>query len=223
MNAALALAVDDLLPVLTRDVIEAIADRPHESEGRRQARARGAMRLIEAFEPEDGVEIMLAGQTVLFQNLILDAIHDSRRATSVDGARRDRQQALAMVKVQLSFLKEMSRRRADRPVAAEMPARVISSPRAAAEAPSVVSPPVPSSPPRPSQPVGQTRIEPPQRDVVPVSVREEAVKSAAPPMPAGQSPPMQVRESAQPPEQAIAPRTAPAMAGTGGRSLDVGR
>jgi hypothetical protein len=144
-------SVDDLLPLLARDVIEAIADRPHESEARRQDRAQCAMRLIEAFEPEDGVEIMLAGQTVLMQNLLLDAVHDARRAATMDNAHRHRQQAMSMCRIQLSCLKEISSRRADCPRPMEEAPALTASPRRPAEAPSVIAPrqPDPQTEPTP--------------------------------------------------------------------------
>ena len=112
-------AIGTLLPLLSRDVIDAIANRPGETEARRQDRAQGALCLIEAFEPRDGVEVMLAGQAVMFQSLIMDTIHDSHHAVTGQETFRHRQAAVAMSRVQLSWFKELRLHDARRYPAAE--------------------------------------------------------------------------------------------------------
>jgi hypothetical protein len=212
MFPAQALSVDDLLPLLTRDVIEAIADRPRESEARRQARAQGAMRLIEALEPEDGVEIMLAGQTVLMQNLLLDSVHDAHRATTVDDGLRHRQQAMAMGRMQLAFLKEISRHRADRPrPVEEVPAQSVAAPPPRAAAPA-------AAPPRPEAPAAA----PPRSEVpaaVPPRPQTEPALVAQPVPPPADTPkpavaPVQVRPAPPMPPPSGAARPGPVMTGT---------
>ena len=175
MTPAPSPSVDELLPILTRDVIEAIADRPNESEARRQARAQGAMRLIEAFEPEDGVEIMLAGQTVLMQNLLLDAVHDVHRATTTDYAFRHRQQAMSMGRLQLSWLKEISRRHADRARPIEdVSVQTRSPPFPTAEASADVPPPPRTEPAQAARPAPAA-----QRAPVPAPAAQPAPSPAA--------------------------------------------
>jgi hypothetical protein len=100
-----------LLPVLTRDILAVIASRPHDPDSSDPARADAALRLIEAFQPEDAVEIMLAGQAVLFETLALDAIADARRAATPELALKCRAQAMALARVQLSFQRELAGRR----------------------------------------------------------------------------------------------------------------
>jgi len=141
MVPAQSLPAAQLLPLLTRDVIEAIADRPNESDARRQARADGVRRMIEVLAPEDGVEIMLAGQAVLTRELLLDAVHDSHRVMMADDAHRHRQQAMALGRLQLSFLKEIGRRRAAHPAPMEdAAAATVSAPAAVAQTRPVTPP-----------------------------------------------------------------------------------
>jgi len=168
MNAMPAASVEALLPILTRDVIDTIADRPNETVARRQERANGAMRMIEAFHPETGVEIILAGQSVLLQNLLLDTIHDTHRATTPDNAFRGRQQALSFGRLQLSYLKEIRRHSAEHapPLEAEPPAEIAAAP----EPPTAV----------PAQIHAQIRPAPPSASPPPIATRPMPVPLSAP-------------------------------------------
>ncbi len=201
--------MDVLLPLLTSDVIEAIADRPHESEPRRRARAQAAMRMIEAFEPEDGVEAMLAGQAVLMRTMMLDSVHDASRATMPDDARSHRTQAMALVRAQLSLLKEIRLHRAARPQAEEdRPAHSASAPqpeakdRVAAPPASLPTTPLAATPPPRPDPV------PGPAPMQPATPRAEASGPAAPAVP--------LRLPSQMPPQTVAgpARPLPAMTGT---------
>jgi hypothetical protein len=104
--------IDLLIPLLSRDVIDAIADRPGETRADRDIRAEGAWRSIEGFAPRDTMEIMMAGHAVAFQSMIMDSVHDSRHAPTEESARLHRQQAVSMSRAQLSWFKEFRLHRA---------------------------------------------------------------------------------------------------------------
>jgi hypothetical protein len=58
-----------LTALLLEGIIAAIADRPGLNPEQKAARAGDVLKLIEAFMPQDAVQIMLIGQTVLFNHL----------------------------------------------------------------------------------------------------------------------------------------------------------
>ena len=180
-------AIGTLLPLLSRDVIDAIASRPGETEARRQDRAQGALCLIEAFEPRDGVEVMLVGQAVMFQSLMMDTIHDSHRAVTGQEAWRHRQAAVAMSRVQLSWFKELRLHDARRyPAAAEVAEHAAVLPAPAPEpasatppaAPAQAKAPVPAEPDR----TGPVLTKPAQA-VPPAPPLAFAPLASAPPVP----------------------------------------
>ena len=184
-------AIGTLLPLLSRDVIDAIASRPGETEARRQDRAQGALCLIEAFEPRDGVEVMLVGQAVMFQSLMMDTIHDSHRAVTGQEAWRHRQAAVAMSRVQLSWFKELRLHDARRyPAAAEVAEHAAVLPALAPEAASATPPaaPAPAKAPVPSEPVrtGPARTEPARTEPARITATPEAPVSP----PLASSPPL---------------------------------
>jgi hypothetical protein len=196
MSATQSSAISDLLPVLSRDIIEAIADRPRESEARRTARARNAFCLIEAFECEDEVEIMLAGQIVLLRSVMLDSLHDARHSPCLDSAHKHRQQALMTVRLQLAHIKEIDHRQAARPsVAVEAVAAqpvVASKPEAEPEAPEVRS---------------DNQIEPPIEPIATQTVETAAGDEAI-------TPPVPFRSAFQPPTKPTSIRPMAARTGT---------
>ncbi len=158
-------AIGTLLPLLSRDVIDAIANRPGETEARRQDRAQGALCLIEAFEPRDGVEVMLVGQAVMFQSLMMDTIRDSHRARTGQEASRHRQAAVAMSRVQLSWFKELRLHDARRYPAAAKAAKHAAVLSAQTPEPAPATPPAAPAPARapvPAEPArtGSVRAEP---------------------------------------------------------------
>jgi hypothetical protein len=174
--------VEDFPPVLTRDILAAIADRPNEPEASRAARADAALRLIEAFAPQDAVDIMLAGQSVLFETLALDAIADARRAATPELALKCRAQAMALARVQLSFHSELARRRKARakeespPGQPETPARSEPAPKAPPPVPPRTQSPIRVQPPAIERPA------PPFRSSLAASVALAAL-NASPPTP----------------------------------------
>src|ERR1051326_6742433 len=152
-----------------RSVIAAIADRPKESPDQRTARAQEAIRQIEAYEPRTPLEIMLAAQAVLFQNLALDAVHEANRANVPDEARRSRQQAMVLGRVQMSYIKELNRGRAAAARQAKEAGRsntAVPPAREAAEIPqsAPAAPPPAEDAATPAPPVSQATPPVPARD-----------------------------------------------------------
>ncbi len=109
-----AQTIDDVLPLLTHDIIDAIATRPQETAADNQRRAETALRMLEAFEARDAVEVMFAGQALMFHALMLDATRDACRAEDGPMAQRHRQSAVALSRVQLSWFRELRLHRAAR-------------------------------------------------------------------------------------------------------------
>jgi hypothetical protein len=68
-----------LISACCDDIISALADRPGASEAARLAIARGSMSLILSFLPQDVLQMMLAGQAVLFNRLAADGARDVLR------------------------------------------------------------------------------------------------------------------------------------------------
>ena len=54
------------------DLVNALASRPNLTPQARQARAEGTRALILALQPQDAIQLMIAGQAVLFQTLAAD-------------------------------------------------------------------------------------------------------------------------------------------------------
>lgn len=106
------LPLAELLPLLARPVIDAIAARPGQSETERAAWVDSATRRIIAFEPRDGMEVMLACQAVMVQFLMLDAFRDAANAATPEQARRRRGQAAILGRAHSTILKEVRTHRA---------------------------------------------------------------------------------------------------------------
>jgi hypothetical protein len=105
-------SVAELTTIVARDIINSLANRPGESAAMAAARAAAARTQIDAFAPRDAVEIMLAGQAVLFQSLAADAAREARAASSADMSRRLRQQIIALGRLHLAVMREIRVRRA---------------------------------------------------------------------------------------------------------------
>ena len=106
------LPLAELLPLLARPVIDAIANRPAQSATERAAWVDSATRRIVAFEPRDGMEVMLACQAVVMQFLMLDAVRDAAHAATPEQARRRRGQAATLGRAHSTILKEIRTHRA---------------------------------------------------------------------------------------------------------------
>ncbi len=142
------------IALLTRDLIDAVATHADESHDIALIRAETAMAQIEALAPQDPMEVFLAGQIVLFQTLILDAVKAAHAAASPESASKLRQQTIALGRIQASHLAELRRHRA-------AAAKALAAQAAEAE-PDEDAPPPPAHPfdppftPDHPQPPGQT-------------------------------------------------------------------
>ena len=139
----------DQTPPPLRALIDAIANRPNQTDTERQARAQTALAQMEALTPTDSAEVLFAGQIVLFQTLILDAVNDAHAAETPADAYKHRQQAIALGRVQKSWIVELRRHRAQQAAAQQAAA----DPQPTPEPPPTPEPqPEPAAGPEPTQP-----------------------------------------------------------------------
>lgn len=97
----------ETIPILIQSTVDTIANRPRYSPEEQIVRAEAARCQIEAFNPRDGVEVMLAGQIVVMQAMMLEAASDAARAATPEAARKHRQQVIAMGRAQMTAMKEI--------------------------------------------------------------------------------------------------------------------
>jgi hypothetical protein len=71
--------LDDIIDPATDGIIRALSDRPGQTEAQRQARRDDAETFILSFRPRDAIELMLCGQSVLFNELLADSAKDVLR------------------------------------------------------------------------------------------------------------------------------------------------
>ncbi len=102
----------ETLPILTRDIIDTVANRPHLDPEEQALRAEAARLKIEAFAPRDVMEIMFVGQIVVMQSMMLDAAAAATRAQTPEAARRHRTQVIAMARAQMNVMKDIRLHRA---------------------------------------------------------------------------------------------------------------
>jgi hypothetical protein len=119
---------------ITRDVIEAVADRPGDLPARRLARQQTTASTMISFRPRDPVETMLAGQCVIFDHLLRDGAQDTLRGQQQEIKLRARPQILATGKMFLAHLDrlEQMQSRLDDRFAVQPPSRQAASPAAGA-------------------------------------------------------------------------------------------
>ena len=186
--------------LLSHDLITAVATRPGEGAAQQRARETAAQAAIEAFRPEDGEEVMIAGLAMSFQCLIADTIADSHNALNAEKARRH---ATQLARAHMGYLRELRLHRAKRAVAAaetQAPRKAVATPRAQKPMES----PAPEPPP-PEKPVSET-AKPVKRSVLLTSTSVSAITAAGlPAMPGkGRTPPTPpVPPPFQPPFQVI--------------------
>ncbi len=172
------LPLAELLPLLARPVIDAIANRPAQSETERAAWVDSATRRIVAFEPRDGMEVMLACQAVVMQFLMLDAVRDAAHAATPEQARRRRGQAATLGGAHITILKEIRTHRAAAArvsKAADPVAPTIHAP--AAQPPEIQ--PLSPQPPSP-QPLSPQPLSPQSPSAQPLSPQSPTSQTATP-------------------------------------------
>ena len=157
----------ELTTELLRPVIDAIVCHPDEPAPRREAKTQMVVHSVMSFCPRDAAEIMLSGQTVLYQALILDSGRESLSGQLETMKLRYRQNLTAMTKVQLACLNQvrlLQTRRAEGERTADpvwaaitpMPVQTVpATPMPVTPMPVQAEPPRQPSPPRPAmQPSG---------------------------------------------------------------------
>lgn len=77
----------DILSHAVRDIVRAVSERPGENRQQQYVRARVATTLIEELRPRDGVQLMLAGHSMMFHEMMIDSVHETLRG-EVDTQRR---------------------------------------------------------------------------------------------------------------------------------------
>jgi hypothetical protein len=112
MQANSKFGFEQLITELLRDLADAVADRPGESQAQRFARHQTAIFSTMAFHPRDAMETMLAGQCVMFDHLLRDATHDLLCSETAPGKLRVRSQIAALAKIFLKHLEQWCQLRA---------------------------------------------------------------------------------------------------------------
>jgi hypothetical protein len=70
---------EDALYLMMEGIVTALSDRPHLSQAEKQTRANAAWPMISSFQPENSVQMVLAGQSLIFSDLVADAARDVTR------------------------------------------------------------------------------------------------------------------------------------------------
>ena len=104
MQAPPEFGFEQLVSELLRGLADTVADRPGQTEAQRFARHRAAIFSIMAFLPRDAMETMVAGQCVMFDHLLRDAVSDVLRGEAGVGKLRLRSQVIGLGR---SFLKHL--------------------------------------------------------------------------------------------------------------------
>jgi hypothetical protein len=112
MQAPLEFGFQQLATELLRSLADAVADRPGETEAQRFARHQTAIFSTMAFLPRDALETMVAGQCVMFDHLLRDAVRDLLRNDADPSKRRIRSQVTALGRLFLKNLDQFRQLRA---------------------------------------------------------------------------------------------------------------
>jgi hypothetical protein len=154
-----------IVPVLG-STIRALSDRPGQTEAQRQARAGDVLNMIMSFQPRDVVEMTLASQAVVYNELIADSAVDIFRAVDPAAKVRSLSAVMSMGRLTQGHLDRLAKR-GNRPYRTEFVAPeaavepVVAQPRAAE--PPAVEPPKPAEPPpavEPVQPIAAAQTAP---------------------------------------------------------------
>jgi hypothetical protein len=133
------LALADLVTPALGGIIHALSDRRGQTETDRRAKAEAATSLILSFLPRDAIEMMLAGQTVLFNELLADGARDALREEVDTMKPRSRASVVNMGRLVQGHLDRLERR-GNQPYQTETVAREVGEQPAA-----VTVPPLPVS------------------------------------------------------------------------------
>ena len=136
---------------ICKDVIEAVAERPGDSEAKRYSRHQTTVYSMMSFMPRDPLETMLAGHCVIFDNLLRDGARDTLRGQPDLIKLRARPQLLASGKMFLADLDKFEhlRTRQHDKLSVQPPAREEAAdpiPAPEPEAPRTEAAPVPAAP-----------------------------------------------------------------------------
>jgi hypothetical protein len=71
--------LDDIIDPATDGIVRALSDRPGQTETQRRTRRDDAETFVLSFRPRDAIELMLCGQSVLFNELLADGAKDVLR------------------------------------------------------------------------------------------------------------------------------------------------
>jgi hypothetical protein len=143
--SAPGLASANVTGVLMEGIVSALSERSHLTQTQRQARAGDVWGLISEFEPRDPLQIMLIGQSLMFNELTADAARDVLRGIA-DIAIKSRVRS-NVIALNRTFVQNLSMflRVQDKSVAAEQEEVRIAAapPLASAEPPAEASAPTP--------------------------------------------------------------------------------
>jgi hypothetical protein len=172
--------VANLVAPAVDSAVRAVSDRGNQTEAQRAAKAHDAETLIMSFLPRDGIELILAGQVVMFNELLADGARDVLRGMIDTQKQRSLSTLVALGRVALGHVDRLDKRgiqphRTELPApqagltapqaepratpATEAPApEPAKNPLAAARVPAVkpVSPPATTNPPPPTAPTPRT-------------------------------------------------------------------
>lgn len=139
---------EQVADAIIRDVVNTVADLPGLSPEQHGARSQATFRAVMAFQPRDAVEVMLAGQCVIYDHLLHDDVRDARRGGAEDRKLHGLQGTLAIGRVFLATFHTLQRRQKRREdAAATSPGMSRTEARAAASRPAQAIKPLAASPP----------------------------------------------------------------------------
>jgi len=98
MNPQPSFGPDELLPHIIGGVAEAVCQRDGESRQRQDDRRQAAVHSVMTFLPRDAIEAMIAGNCVMFHEMIVDSVGDTLRGEEAAAARATRSTIVAMDK-----------------------------------------------------------------------------------------------------------------------------
>ena len=188
-----------LISACLDDMVRGLADRPGLTHEQKVQRGAEAMMAMLSLQPSDGMQLMLAGQTVLFSSLAAEAGQDAARASTEAFRLRAQSNAIALGRMAMRTLTTLARLRGKTaPARAARPAAAGQTP--ASEA--MGSAPAPEAVDRAPDPNGMGAAMPPPRPdmpppsgVMPILPAQDAAPAA--PTPHATHPPVAPRRPAE--------------------------